>query len=129
MLQTTWFQACVSLLLVGMALWTLFQRDGSDAAKPVNGPGAFLTSAGVIFLMEMGDKTQIATAALAAKYHDVAQVALGSTLGMVIAAAPAVLLGEAIIKVAPLRALRIGGAVLYLALGIAGLAHVFSRAV
>jgi putative Ca2+/H+ antiporter (TMEM165/GDT1 family) len=127
LLQAPWFQAFVALSLIGMALWTLFQRDGRQEAKPVNGSGAFLTSAGVIFLMEMGDKTQIATAALAARYHDVSLIALGSTLGMLLAAAPAVLLGEAIVKLAPLRVLRIGGAMLYLALGLAGLLHVLHR--
>jgi putative Ca2+/H+ antiporter (TMEM165/GDT1 family) len=123
LLHAAWFQTFVSLSLIGMAVWTLLQRDPQPGAAPMTGSSAFLTSAGAIFLMEMGDKTQLATAALAAKYHDIVQVSVGSTLGMLVAGAPAVLLGEAITRHAPLRTLRIGGAVLYLALGITGLVH------
>lgn len=123
LLDGTGFQVAIALLLIAMAVWTLFQRDPVGGEKAHAGASAFLTAAGAIFLMEMGDKTQIATAALAARYHDIGQVALGSTLGMAAAAAPAVLFGDTIIRVAPLRTLRIGGAALYLALGVGSLVH------
>jgi putative Ca2+/H+ antiporter (TMEM165/GDT1 family) len=122
-LQARWFQVLIALALLGMAAWTFFQRDTEPEQSTITGSGAFVTSAGAIFLMEMGDKTQIATAALAAKYHDVALVAVGSSLGMLIAAAPAIFLGKVITRIAPLRALRAAGALLSLALGIASLAH------
>jgi putative Ca2+/H+ antiporter (TMEM165/GDT1 family) len=57
---------------------------------------AFLVSAGVVALGEMGDKTQIATVALAARYTDVVQVVLGTTVGMMLANVPAVFLGDKI---------------------------------
>jgi len=73
-------------------------------------------------VVEMGDKTQIATAALAARYHDILVVAAGTTTGMMIANIPAVFLGQAVTRVLPINALRIGAALLYLGLGLWGVA-------
>ena len=64
---------------------------------------AFLISTGVVALAEMGDKTQIATIALAAKYTNLAAVIAGTTCGMMIANVPAVLLGDAAARRLPLR--------------------------
>ncbi len=70
----------------------------------------------------MGDKTQIATAALAARMRDVLIVAAGTTTGMMLANVPAVYFGHAVTKFLPLRTLRIAAALAYLALGLWGLA-------
>ena len=82
----------------------------------------FLTTAVAFFLVEIGDKTQIATAALAARFHDVVIVAAGTTTGMMLANIPAVFLGQAVTRVLPIHALRIGAAVVYLVLGLWGIA-------
>jgi putative Ca2+/H+ antiporter (TMEM165/GDT1 family) len=66
----------------------------------------------------MGDKTQLATVALGAQYHDVLAVAAGTTLGMMIANVPAVLLGDALVKRVSLKAVRIAAAALFVAVGI-----------
>jgi putative Ca2+/H+ antiporter (TMEM165/GDT1 family) len=74
------------------------------------------------FLVEMGDKTQVATAALAARYHSVFWVAAGTTTGMMLANIPAVLLGHNVTRVLPIQILQRAAAGLYLVLGLWGLA-------
>ena len=81
-----------------------------------------LTSAFVVALAEIGDKTQIATIALAARFHSVLTVAAGTTVGMMLANVPAVLLGERATRVLPLKYVRIGAALIFLGLGLWGLA-------
>ena len=79
---------------------------------------AILTSIVVVALAEIGDKTQIATVALGARFHNVIAVAFGTTIGMLIANIPAVLLGQAMIERIPMRAVRTVAALLFLALGL-----------
>jgi len=78
----------------------------------------FGTTLVAFFLLEMGDKTQIATVALAAKYSSLASVVAGTTLGMMIANVPAVLLGEVAAKKLPMRLVHGVVAVTFLALGV-----------
>jgi putative Ca2+/H+ antiporter (TMEM165/GDT1 family) len=70
------------------------------------------------FLVEMGDKTQVATIALGAQYHSVLAVATGTTIGMMIANVPAVFLGEELVKRVSLKATRIAAASLFVVLGL-----------
>ena len=118
LLDAPWFRAAVALGFVGMAAWTLVpdRLDEGDEGFKRRG-GAFLTTLVAFFLVEMGDKTQVATIALGAQYHDVLSVAAGTTLGMMLANTPAVLLGEQLVKRISLRATRIAAALLFLALG------------
>lgn len=121
-LSATWFKYAVSLSFIAMALWALVpdtEREGEPGTQRL---GVFVTTAVAFFLVEIGDKTQIATAVLAARFHDVAIVAAGTTTGMMIANIPAVFLGQAVTRVLPIHALRIGAAVVYLALGLWGIA-------
>lgn len=114
----TTFQTVLGAGFVAMAAWALIpDKDDADAARR-NAGGVFLTTAISFFLVEIGDKTQIATSLLAARFHDIALVALGSTLGMMIANAPAVLMGETVVRVAPLRTIRVISAVLFALIGI-----------
>ena len=116
---------------LAMGVWALIPdtppSEGESAAAARFGP--FLATAIAFFLVEMGDKTQIATAALAARYQSLALVALGTTLGMMVANVPVVLLGEAAAKFVPLSVVRTITAVIFVALGafaLAGaLAHVY----
>jgi putative Ca2+/H+ antiporter (TMEM165/GDT1 family) len=117
-LDGTWFRYLVAASFIAMALWTLVpDKFDEDEAKPARF-GAFLTTLVAFFLVEMGDKTQIATVALGARFENVLLVTAGTTLGMMLANVPAVLLGEALVKRIPLHAMRIGAALLFLAIGV-----------
>jgi putative Ca2+/H+ antiporter (TMEM165/GDT1 family) len=123
LLSAAWFRYVVSLSFVAMALWALVPDKAEDDGKiGAHHLGVFLTTAVSFFLVEIGDKTQIATAALAARYHDILVVAAGTTTGMMIANIPAVLLGHGMTRVLPIRWLRVGAALLYLGLGLWGVA-------
>jgi putative Ca2+/H+ antiporter (TMEM165/GDT1 family) len=78
----------------------------------------FLTTVIAFFIVEMGDKTQIATVALAAQFHSIVLVVIGTTLGMMLANVPVVFAGDALIRRVPLKAVRIVTALSFLALGI-----------
>jgi putative Ca2+/H+ antiporter (TMEM165/GDT1 family) len=123
LLSATWFRYAVSLSFVAMALWALVpDKEGDDSKVGAHHWGVFLTTMVSFFLVEIGDKTQIATAALAARYHDVLIVAAGTTTGMMLANIPAVLLGHNVTRVLPINWLRVGAALLYLGLGLWGVA-------
>jgi len=122
-LNATWFKYAVALSFIAMALWALAPDKEEDTEQSSRLRfGVFLTTAVTFFLVEMGDKTQIATAALAARYHSVVLVAAGTATGMMIANTPAVLLGHAATHWLPLRALKIAAALLYIVLGVWALA-------
>jgi putative Ca2+/H+ antiporter (TMEM165/GDT1 family) len=82
--------------------------------------GAFVTTTIAFFIVEIGDKTQVATVALAGRYAaDVASVVAGTTLGMMLANAPAVWLGDKLAHRLPLKLIRVVAACIFVALGIA----------
>lgn len=118
-LDGTWFRYLVALGFVAMAAWILVpdKLDEDDEPKPARF-GAFLTTLVTFFIVEIGDKTQIATIALGARYEAVLWVTAGTTLGMMIANVPAVFLGEALVKRIPLKAMHIGAALLFLVMGL-----------
>ncbi len=84
----------LAISFLGMAIWSLIPDKIDDDIDTKAKAGIFITTFIAFFLAEMGDKTQIATIALAAKYQDFVWVTMGTTLGMMIANVPAVLLGE-----------------------------------
>lgn len=106
----------VGVGLLGMAVWTLIPDKANEDAKFAK-RGAFTATVIAFFIAEMGDKTQLATAALAAGYHNLFEVVAGSTLGMMIANVPAVFLGHGFAARLPMRAIHIGAAILFAALG------------
>ena len=79
--------------------------------------GAFLTTAICFFLLEFGDKTQFLTAALAAQFDAAVLATLGATAGVLAAAVPAAVLGDGLAQQAPLKAIRLGIAALFLIVG------------
>jgi len=114
----------LGLSLLAIAGWAL-KPDKIDAeVKQVGRYGVFLLTFVVFFIAEIGDKTQIATVVLAAQYQALVAVVLGTTLGMMIANVPAVLLGSAMAHRIPLRAVRICAALLFAVLGALALAGV-----
>jgi len=125
LLDGWWFRLAIAISFVAMALWTLVPDKLDDEAGPARRGGAFLTTLFAFFLVEMGDKTQIATIALGARFHDVIPVTAGTTLGMMIANVPAVLLGSALIRVVPMKTVRIVAAGLFLVVGLWMLAEMF----
>ena len=107
---------------IAMAVWMLIP-DKLDDGETGNAPrlGVFGTTALAFFLAEMGDKTQIATVMLAAQYNAYAWVVAGTTLGMMLANAPGVWLGERMMRRVPVRAVHIVSALIFLALGVLAL--------
>lgn len=118
LLDGYWFRLAVGIGFLAMAAWILVPDsiDANEDQKPAR-YGAFLTTTIAFFVAEMGDKTQIATIALGARYHAVGLVAIGTTLGMMIANVPAVLLGDRITHYVPLKIVRIVAAVIFALLG------------
>ena len=117
LLKGMWFRIVVGVSFLAMAAWTLVPDKDDDLTSDSRW-GAFATSAISFFLVEIGDKTQIATVALAARFHSVFAVATGATIGMMLADIPAVFLGEAATKVIPVRYVRWGAAAIFAGLGV-----------
>jgi putative Ca2+/H+ antiporter (TMEM165/GDT1 family) len=111
-------QLIVGVAFIVMAGWALIpDKVGDDSAKrPAH--GVFLTTLVAFFLVEIGDKTQIATSLLAARFDNVMLVTIGTTLGMMLANVPAVFLGEAVTRIVPLKYVRIAAAALFAVTGL-----------
>lgn len=88
-----WFQSIMGVGFLAMAAWTLIPDQLDDEEEPADYRGAFVTTLIAFFFVEIGDKTQIATAALAARFHMIVPVAIGTTIGMLLADVPVVILG------------------------------------
>jgi len=121
------FQILLGVGFVAMAAWALTPDKEDDDAAAKSAGGVFLTTLVAFFLVEIGDKTQIATTLLAARFQDIVVVAAGTTLGMMLANVPAVFLGEAATKVVPLKYVRIAAAVVFAAIGASVLLAAFIR--
>ena len=106
-----------------MAAWTLVP-DKIDSEKSETTPklGVFAATLIAFFLAEMGDKTQLATVAMAAHYSQAVLVVIGTTLGMLIADVPAVLVGDRLTSRLPMKPIRFVAAALFALLGILTLA-------
>ena len=109
----------IGLSFLAVAVWALFpdKIDAGEASRTTH-RGVFVASAVGFFLAEMGDRTQIATAVLAASYQPLWQVVAGTTIGMLLANVPVVWLGSRFASRLPLKAARIAAAVLFAALGL-----------
>ncbi len=101
---------------VAFGVWTL-RPDTLEESRGPERLGAFLTTAVLFFLAEMGDKTQLATVALAARYDSVVRVTVGTTLGMLAADGLAVVLGERLAARVSSRRIRWGAAALFFLFG------------
>jgi Ca2+/H+ antiporter, TMEM165/GDT1 family len=103
---------------VAMGAWALIpdERPEHDEREPRF--GVFVATTVAFFLVEMGDKTQIATVALAARFESLPAVVVGTTLGMLIANVPAVVAGHALTTRLPVKPIRRAAAALFVAFGI-----------
>ena len=108
---------------LAMAAWMLIpdKVHNGGAAKPISRLGVFGTTVVVFFLAEMGDKTQIATVMLAARYDAMLSVVAGTTLGMMLANVPVVFLGERVTRLVPLRVVNVVSALFFALLGMLAL--------
>lgn len=121
-LDGQWFRYLIAASFIGMAAWTLIpdKLDDDPEPKPARF-GAFVATTIAFFLVEMGDKTQIATVMLAAQYPAWLMVVAGSTLGMMLANAPVVWFGDAITRRVPLRMVHRVSAGIFAVLGVVAL--------
>lgn len=104
-------------LFVGFGLWILIPDKEEEISDKKN-YGAFLTTLVVFFLAEMGDKTQLATVALGAKFNSILLVTIGTTLGMLVADGLVVFLGQNIIKKIPLKLIRYIACAIFVAFAV-----------
>lgn len=118
LLQGDWFRYLIAASFIAMAAWTLVPDKIDDLEDKPARFGPFVTTTIAFFLVEMGDKTQIATVALGARFAEVGWVTAGTTLGMMLANVPAVYLGNELVKRVPMKTVRIVAALLFLAIGI-----------
>jgi putative Ca2+/H+ antiporter (TMEM165/GDT1 family) len=111
----TWL---VALSFFAVAIWALRPDTLDEEPPPATRWGIFGVTVVAFFLAEMGDKTQVATVVLAARFPSLLAVVLGTTLGMLLANVPVVLVGKAASAKIPFKAVRIAAAVLFAALGV-----------
>jgi putative Ca2+/H+ antiporter (TMEM165/GDT1 family) len=110
--------AAVGVSMIAMALWSLRPDQlGADDA-PIRPAGAFIATSVAFFIAEIGDKTQVATVALAAAFPGLFAVISGTTCGMLLANAPVVFFGKAFADRLPMRSIHYGAAALFGVLGV-----------
>ena len=126
----TWITSAVSpeamrwvlgLSFIGMAIWTLIPDKLDEEDAKLAQYGVFTTTLIAFFIAEMGDKTQIATIALAAQYNAFVSVVAGTTFGMMIANVPAVIVGDRLANKLPVRLVHGIAAAIFALLGVATL--------
>ena len=121
MLDAQTLRWILGVSFIGMAIWTLIPDKFDEEDAKLARFGVFGTTLIAFFLAEMGDKTQVATVALAAQYQAFFTVVAGTTLGMMIANVPAVLLGDRIAHRMPVRLVHGIAAAIFAVLGVATL--------
>ncbi len=122
LLPPSWLAWIFGLGFIGFGAWTLVPDRVQDPAEQ-QGWGPLLTTAVVFFMVEMGDKTQLATVALGARFESMVAVTAGTTLGMLAADGLAVLTGDRLTAIVPMRLIRWIAASLFFAFGAATIAR------
>lgn len=116
LLEGSGLRWAIGLSFLAMAAWALIPDKADERSRRCDELGAFGATLVSFFLVEIGDKTQIATVALAARHEEIFWVTAGTTLGMLAANVPVVLLGKLAAERLPLKAIRIGAAAVFAAL-------------
>lgn len=125
LIDPQWMRWLLGGSFIAVALWLLVPDKLDDGPRASHGQlGVFGITTVAFFLTEMGDKTQIATVMLAARYDALAAVVVGTTAGMLIANVPVVILGEALVKRLPVALVHRVAALLFALIGVAVLAGV-----
>ena len=112
-----WMRWVLAASFLSVAVWTLFQ-DKIDVADKAGRRGAFMATLVAFFLAEIGDKTQIATIGLAARFEQFYPVVIGTTCGMMLANIPAVLIGDRLAARLPVRLIRVVAAIVFAGLAV-----------
>lgn len=122
-IDPAWLRWVLGLSFLAVALWMLVPDKAGDVKADNTGRwGVFGVTAFAFFVAEMGDKTQVATVMLAARFDALVAVTAGTTLGMMLANVPAVLLGERVVRWVPVAWVHRAAAVVFAVLGVAVLA-------
>jgi putative Ca2+/H+ antiporter (TMEM165/GDT1 family) len=117
MISPQWLPWITGMVFIAFGLWTL-HPDSLDDDPKMHKAGAFVTTTIAFFIAEMGDKTQLATVALGAQFQGaLVAVVMGTTVGMMLANVPAVLIGERLAQRLPLTTIRWIAAALFIATG------------
>jgi Ca2+/H+ antiporter, TMEM165/GDT1 family len=124
-LPAHWLPYLVSLSFFAVGFWLLVPDKEDDSNERFGQYGAFIASLVLFFLAEIGDKTQIATVILAAKYPDTLNVVVGTTLGMLLANVPVIFAGQWLMARMPLAAARKAAFLLFMALAVVTLLSAF----
>jgi putative Ca2+/H+ antiporter (TMEM165/GDT1 family) len=118
LLQGPWMKWILGAAFIGFAAWTLVPDKLAEDESPKDHGQVFVTTLVSFFVAEIGDRTQIVTAALGARFQQILWVAAGTTLGMMIANVPAVIAGERAATRLPVKPLRYLAAAALLAQGV-----------
>jgi len=118
LLAGPWMRWVLGLSFLAVAVWALFPDKYEAGERGTSRSGAFTSTLVAFFFAEIGDKTQIATIGLAAPFEVFSAVVAGTTLGMMLANIPAVILGDRLAGRLPLKAIRYTAAVVFAALGV-----------
>ena len=108
----------LGLSFIAMAVWMMIPDKIDETKEHDSRFGVFGTTLIAFFLVEMGDKTQLATAALGARYQDVVVVTMSTTIGMMLVNVPAVFLGHKLLQHFSLKAVRLCSALMFFGLGV-----------
>jgi putative Ca2+/H+ antiporter (TMEM165/GDT1 family) len=117
-IPANWLRWAVAFMFIAMAVWLLIPDKAELGENEARRRNAFVASLIAFFFAEMGDKTQIATIALAARYHSMVTVMIGSSIGMLLADAPVIWFGEKITKRIPGKLLHRVSAILFALFGV-----------
>ena len=118
LLTGPWMRWVLGLSFLSVAVWALIPDKYEGDDRGFTRSGAFVTTLCAFFLAEIGDKTQIAPIGLAAQFEQFSPVVIGTTLGMMIANIPAVLVGNKIADKLPVKAIRVTAAIVFATLGV-----------
>jgi putative Ca2+/H+ antiporter (TMEM165/GDT1 family) len=122
LLTGPWMRWILGISFLSVSVWALFPDKYEGDFRGMSRSGAFISTLVAFFLTEIGDKTQIATVGLAARFEQFFPVVIGTTLGMMLANVPAVLAGNKLADRLHVKAIRITAAVVFAALGVLTLA-------
>ena len=120
LIPTTVLRWLLVAMFFGIGLWTLIpENDDDEEDVPLKSSSSLIFTAFITFLLaELGDKSQIATLIMAAKYGDFIRVMSGATIGEMLAITPAVLLGKTTAQWMPVAWIRIAAATIFIAMGV-----------
>ncbi len=117
-IEGDWLNILLALAFIAVGLWMLIPDRDEDLATDGRRHGVFLTTLVLFFIAEIGDKTQVATVLLAARFESIVAVTLGTTAGMLLANAPVLWLGNRFCRDLPLKAIHVGASLLFILIGL-----------